>query len=170
MFESNRRLRKRLRLRRYDYASHGAYFVTMCTQRRLHLLDPEPVHTMIRKAWDELGRKFSNVRLDEFVVMPDHIHGIVWLVGADLRVGPQEMGGHIGPPLPRVMQWFKTMTTNEYIRGVKQHRWTQFCGKLWQRNYYERVIRNDRELYETRQYIRHNPVVWEYGAEIKYPW
>jgi REP element-mobilizing transposase RayT len=58
------------------------------------------------------------------------------------------------------MQWFKTMTTNAYIRGVKQDGWKPFLGKLWQRNYYERIVRNERELNAVRQYIQDNPVRW----------
>jgi REP element-mobilizing transposase RayT len=63
------------------------------------------------------------------------------------------------------MQWFKTMTTNAYIRGVKQDGWRPFPGKLWQRNYYERIIRNERELNAVRQYIQDNPVRWTEDQE-----
>ena len=59
------------------------------------------------------------------------------------------------------MQWFKTMTTNAYIRGVKQHGWLSFPGRLWQRNYYEHVIRSERALTAIRQYIPDNPARWE---------
>lgn len=67
----------------------------------------------------------------------------------------------MGSPLPRVVQWFKTMTTNEYIRGVKQWNWTAFSGKLWQRNYYEHIIRNETSLLEIRAYVKNNPMQWE---------
>ena len=59
-----------------------------------------------------------------------------------------------------MIQWFKTMTTNEYIRGVKQKGWKSFDGKFWQRNYYEHVIRNESELERIREYITLNPVKW----------
>ncbi len=59
-----------------------------------------------------------------------------------------------------VMDWFKTMTTNMYINGVKQSGWMPFPGRLWQRNYYERIIRNDDELAATREYIMYNPIKW----------
>lgn len=58
------------------------------------------------------------------------------------------------------MDWFKTMTTNAYIHGVKQSDWPPFPGRLWQRNYYERVIRNEDELADIREYIRSNPLRW----------
>jgi putative transposase len=105
-------------------------------------------------------------------------------VGADLRVCPNkpvpnksEMGlfdkskqsvsvsdniegEHVGSPLHRVIQWFKTMTTNEYIRGVKTLGWQPFNGKLWQRNYYEHIIRNEQSYQTISEYIINNPAKW----------
>ena len=69
----------------------------------------------------------------------------------------QTRGEHAGSPLHGVVQWFKTMTTNEYIRGVKQSDWPPFPGKLWQRNYWEHIIRNEPELTRIREYIQNNP-------------
>ncbi len=127
---------------------------------------------MIQKWWDELPHKFGNVDLDEFVIMPNHLHGIILLkdmtpVRGDLGVAPKmfDAGGHAGPPvrnasIPSAVQWFKTMTTNEYIRNVKDGNWTPFPGKLWHRNYYEHVIRNDKEYDAIRYYIRENPAQW----------
>jgi len=63
------------------------------------------------------------------------------------------------------VQWFKTMTTNEYIRGVKQYGWPPFPGKLWQRNYYEHIIRNENELNRIREYIINNPMQWALDGE-----
>jgi putative transposase len=65
------------------------------------------------------------------------------------------------------MQWFKTMTTNEYIRGINTHGWERFNGKLWQRNYYEHIIRNEKELSRIREYIVNNPMQWE--PDIEHP-
>lgn len=70
-------------------------------------------------------------------------------------------GEHKGSPLCRVIQWFKTMTTNEYIRGVKSLDWKPFNGKLWQLNYYEHIIRNDRSYQTITNYIINNPVKWD---------
>jgi len=69
-------------------------------------------------------------------------------------------GEHVGSPLYRVVQWFKTMTTNEYIRGVKKCGWKPFNGKLWQRNYYEHIIRNNRSYEIISKYIANNPAKW----------
>ncbi len=68
-------------------------------------------------------------------------------------------------PLPKIVQWFKTMTTNEYIRGVKQLGWPRFERKLWQRNYYEHTIFSLRSLQNIRQYIRANPALWPYDRD-----
>jgi REP element-mobilizing transposase RayT len=123
---------------------------------------------MVEKWWLELNRKFPNVDTDEYRVMPNHFHGIIPItgsVGADLRVGPDGTGEHIGSPLHRIVQWFKTMTTNEYIRAVKQSRWPPFCGRLWQRNFYEHIIRNEKSLQGIREYIVNNPLQWELDRE-----
>jgi putative transposase len=126
----------------------------------------------------ELKRKFTTIETDEFVVIPNHLHGIVMIpdptVGADLRVGPPNdrtdarpahQGAHAGAPLPEIVQWFKTMTTNEYIRGVKALGWPSFRGQLWQRSYYDHVIRDEASLNRIRQYIIDNPARWEFDRE-----
>jgi len=157
--------RRSIHLKGYDYKQAGAYFVTICAQNRVSLFgavaDGEvqlnDAGRMIEHWWFELNRKFFTVETDEFVVMPNHFHGIVVIagvtVGADLRVGPNSEGAHVGAPLPTIVQWFKTMTTNDYMRGVKTQGWPPFHGKLWQRNYYEHVIREDESLNRIRQYI-----------------
>ena len=123
--------RRSVRLREYDYAERGAYFVTIVTQDRSCLfgeiindaMQLSGAGVAIQRWWFELKNKFATVETDEFVIMPNHLHGIVvitdTIVGADLRVGPVAEGAHTGAPLPTVIQWFKTMTTNEYIRGVE---------------------------------------------------
>ena len=82
------------------------------------------------------------------------------VVSADMG-GHVGEGEHVGSPLRRVVQWFKTMSTNEYIRGVKQHGWQPFAGRLWQRNYWEHIVRDEAELNRIREYIATNPVRWE---------
>jgi putative transposase len=67
--------------------------------------------------------------------------------------------------IPKIVQWFKTMTTNEYIRRIKKDGWKPFHGKLWQRNYYEHIIRNEIELKQIREYIMNNPLKWKFDKE-----
>lgn len=128
------------------------------------------VGKMVEKWWFELGNKYPTVKLQEFVVMPNHIHGIIQIVGADLCVCPQKQnarqsfksqGGHIGLPLPTIIQWFKTMTTNDIYQKVKSGKHPRISGKLWQRNYYEHIIRTDEELQDIRKYITDNPKNWK---------
>jgi REP element-mobilizing transposase RayT len=76
-------------------------------------------------------------------------------------------GEHKGSPLHRILQWFKTMTTNEYIHGVKQHHWPPFNGKLWQRNYYEHIIRDELSFEAISSYIIQNPANWKPDKHFK---
>lgn len=179
--------RKSIRLKGYDYTQTGLYFVTICCQNRRHLYGHiengkmilNESGLMIEKWYYELENKFSDIKCREMVVMPNHFHCIIENVGADLRVYPNNntkptlgeqptlgehdpiLGEHIGSPLHRVVQWFKTMSTNEYIRGVKTKNWQRFDGKLWQRNYWEHIIRNDKSYYTISDYIRNNPLNWK---------
>jgi putative transposase len=174
-----------MRLADWDYTQPGAYSVTIVTHGRACLfgtvMDEEmrlnPAGEMIRKWWYKLPEKFTNSQMDEHVVMPNHVHGIIWIpespVGADPGVGPgvaMSKGAHIGAPLhgvsiPKIIQWFKTMTTNEYIRGVKQLGWQSFSQKLWQRSFYDHIIRDERGLHQIREYIRANPMMWDQDGE-----
>jgi len=76
-------------------------------------------------------------------------------------LGERALGEHIGSPLHAMIQWFKTMTTNEYIRGVNNNGWPRFNKKLWQRNYYEHIIRNEKSCCQISEYIQTNPLKWQ---------
>lgn len=174
--------RRSIRLKGYDYAQAGAYFVTICTQNRECLfgdvVDGEmrsnDAGCMIQKWWHESAEKFKNIELDEFVIMPNHFHGIIMIVGAalcgrpEINAQPPTTGyttgtgqpQRVAPTLGNIIDWFKTMTTNEYIRNVRQENWPPFNGKLWQRNYYEHIIRSEKEMNRIREYIIENPMRW----------
>ena len=167
-------------MKRYNYAQNGAYFVTVCAHNKGCLfgviVDGEmrlnDAGCIVEKWWLELPHKFPLVEVDEYVIMPNHFHGIVVIVGADLRVCPDPCinlrtlsdkhtkGEHIGSPLHKIIQWFKTMTTNEYIRAVKQCGLPPLHDKFWKRNYYEHIIRNEDRLNKIREYIITNPLKW----------
>jgi len=185
-YDANNKHRRSIRLPDYDYSTPGAYFVTICTQNSMcafgEIVNEEmqqaPAGEMVRYWWGEIPNKYLNVEIDDtFVIMPNHIHGTIIIrnVGADRCVCPsnenvstnksKKPGEHIGSPLQQVIQWYKTMTTNAYIHGVKESGWPPFEGKLWQRNYYEHVIRNDRELQRVREYIMLNPIRWALDKE-----
>lgn len=177
--------RRSIRLRGYDYTRRGAYFVTVCTQDRRRLFGTvvngrmvlNDAGRMVKTVWDELPGHYPGVDVDEFVVMPDHIHGVVRLTGVGAGpcacpacdgvgfAGDGVVGQARGPAptmsLPDVVHRFKTLTTKRYIDGVAQGGWPRFPGKLWQRNYYEIIVRNDTALANIRAYIRDNPAHWD---------
>lgn len=170
-YDPDRHHRRSIRLRGYDYARSGAYFVTICVQGRLYLFGnadaghfrPDAAGEMIGDWWERLPGKFPTASLDAFVVMPNHIHGIVLLdagaagdaVEADPGVRPQRI-----PTLSTVVQWFKTMTTNAYIQGVRDQAWLPFDRRLWQRNFYEHIVRSEDDMERVRAYIADNPAQW----------
>jgi REP element-mobilizing transposase RayT len=177
-YDPNKHHRRSIRLKGYDYSQAGLYFVTICTGNRLclfgEIVDDEMIMNdagqMIGKWYRELENKFPDIKCHEMIVMPNHTHFIVENnaiadVGADLCVCPSSnqpphLGEHIGSPLHRVVQWFKTMTTNKYIRGVKQFDWPRFDKKLWQRNYYEHIVRDEKSFLKIAEYIQNNPLKW----------
>ena len=172
--------RRSVRLPGYDYAEEGWYFVTICTQGHLCVFgrvtkDKMLLNTagaMVEKWWHELLNKFPFLRTDVHVVMPNHFHGIIH-VGAALCCRPgveKDRDGsgrprRVAPTLGKIVGWFKTMTTNQYIRGVKKEDWPSFPGRLWQRNYYEHLIRDEYELDYYRTYIANNPANWRADKE-----
>ena len=95
----------------------------------------------------------KNVKIDNWVIMPNHIHFIIEILN--------QQGEHIGSPLPTIIQWFKTMTTNEYIKLVKQNKLPNFNKRVWQRNYYENIIRDEKRYLQVIDYIKNNPLKWE---------
>ncbi len=187
--------RKSIRLRGYDYSQAGLYFVTICTQGRQCLfgyvdngvMNLNDAGKMLSATWGEIPAHYEGVEIDEFVVMPNHIHGIVTLVGATPRGCPDvnfspgdegqargEQGQARGPAptqfrrdvhtrlsLPDVVHRFKTMTTKRYANGVKQNGWQPFSAKLWQRNYYEHIIRDEAAHLKIAEYIQTNPQRWQ---------
>ena len=130
------------------------YFITICTQDRERIygkikngiFTPSQIGAMIIQYWIQIEREFKNAKLDEYVVMPDHLHGVITLIEADVTT--------IGD----IICSFKSRTTNCYIQNVRQNNWQPFNKRLWQRNYYEHIIRNEAELVKIRNYIRNNPL------------
>jgi REP element-mobilizing transposase RayT len=176
-----------IRLRNFDYASAGAYFVTICSQGRECLFGEvgdgvmavNDAGLMVESVWSGLSERFSGIELDAFVIMPNHVHFILFLVGAPL-VGALSSEGALPfaneqntragtRPVPTtvgdIVGAFKSVTTHEYSIGVTKSGWPQFPGRLWQRNYFERIIRNDKELDKFRSYILRNPDRWAEDEE-----
>ena len=215
--------RRSIRLPGYDYTLAGAYFVTVVVQQRACLLGTiennvmhlSPAGEMVRAAWESLPARFPHVAPDAFVVMPNHVHGVIFMmddiwVAAEHGSEPRAPGPDVGAPLvgaqgvdagdasiePRattrvaptggvpitpgattrvaptgraalgdVVGAWKSLTTVAYITGVKQAGWLPFCSRLWQRNYYEHIVRDDEDLASIRRYILANPRNWAQDAE-----
>ncbi len=155
--------------------------MTICTEGRKCLLGEigndrvrlSDAGEMVESVWVDIPKHYSAVKIDSFVAMPNHIHGIIILgVGAGPRACPDKKQ-RLGQPqgvaptfsLPDVVRRFKSLTTTKYIKGVARNRWPEFPGRLWQRNYYEHVIRNENELNLIREYIQMNPIKWSFDRE-----
>jgi REP element-mobilizing transposase RayT len=134
--------------------------VTVCVQHHRCLfgevvdgeLSRNAAGQMVAYWWQQLPHKFEDMRLDACVVMPNHCHGIIVLQRDESTTAQTA--------LPDVMHWFKTMTTNAYIRGVKNDGWSRFDGKLWQRSYHDHIVRSADDLTRIRAYIANNPAQW----------
>ena len=157
--------RRALRLRTYDYSQAGAYFVTLCVEDRRCLfgtitdgtLELNPTGRWIASTWEGLGYRFPAVEMDAFVVMPNHLHGIVVL-------GEQPVSAESRTDLPEIMRRFKTYTATQFRTRDTTPRDLRRIN-LWQRGYHDRVIRNDRELNAIREYILNNPMQWHLDRE-----
>lgn len=153
--------RNSLRYQGYDYTQIGGVFVTLCTHHRQHLfgivIDGQMAHSqagaLACDRWRSIPDRFPEVAIDEFVVMPDHVHGILW---TGLGSQTAERGATPGD----VIRWFKATVHAGYRYGVLQEDWTQYDRHLWHRDYHDHVLRNDADLERIRQYIASNPARW----------
>lgn len=168
------RNRRSIRLKNFDYAQAGAYFITICTHHKECLfgeiiegsMQLNSAGVMIRDLWQAQALQFPSIVLDAFIVMPNHIHGIISTVGATLVVAqPASVAPVKVPSIADIVGAFKSRSTLEYIRGVKAVNWRAFNGRLWQRNYYEHVIRNEASMASIREYIVNNPLQWQFDKE-----
>jgi putative transposase len=174
--------RRSIRLNGYDYSLAGAYFITICVEGGACLLGTvvedivreNSAGMMVKSCWLAQSERFASISIDYTIVMPNHIHGIVFLSGLDGAVegtfadaaadaisDDKRAATRAAPTLGDVAGAFKSITTNEYIRGVLDEGWPSFEGRLWQRNYWERIIRNERGLNAIRNYIYLNPANWK---------
>ncbi len=160
--------RRSIRLKEYNYSQSGYYFVTVCARGRDFLfgdiVDGEMVLNeygkILASCWHDLPDHYDNVELDRFIIMPNHVHAII-IVGAGLPRPNTTAQGNIGredraPTLGQIVAYYKYGTTKQINKlrnaGIK---------KIWQRNYYEHVIRNDNDLTNIREYIVNNTSKWQ---------
>ncbi len=173
--------RRSIRLKGYNYSTPGAYFITLCTHQRQCLfgdiVDGEmrlnTLGNIARSHWQNLSRHHPHLQLDEFVIMPNHVHGILVIsdtpVGAGLADSPSVRTVSLTtkpaptnaarctdrPGIPDIIRGFKTFSA----RRINQIR-NALGTPVWQRNYYEHIIRNEDALQMIRAYVQTNPQAW----------
>ncbi len=160
------RERKSNRLRNYNYSQNGYYFVTICTKERKEFfgrVEEEKMNLnhygeIVNQCWYELPKHYLNCSLDSFVIMPNHIHGIIVIdnekiVGNGLKPFPTH-------GLSEIIRGFKTFSSRRINEMIKEGDNFQ-----WQKSFYDHVIRNEKSLTNLRQYIMYNPVKWELDIE-----
>ncbi len=181
--------RRSIRLQGYDYSQNGAYYVTLCTQNRECLFGEIVKGEMIlneygkivEQCWNNLPNHYDNIELDAYVIMPNHFHGIILITdnvdNVDNVGAIHELPLHESPIqspqqrrkmlLPKIVGRFKMNSAKQ----INQMRNTPGIS-VWQRNYYEHFIRNDKSLENIRNYIINNPSEWYYDdynpKKVKY--
>ena len=167
--------RRSVRLKDYDYSQDGYYYVTICTKNFVKYfgrikngkMELSKIGEIVERCWNKIPQHFDNVTLDEMVVMPDHVHGIIMIDGDNGQLHNASCRGLINqtPTTKWILQINPQMVLGKIIRSFK----AMSCRLIrvnglnefqWQRNYYEHVIRNENELYIKRKYIINNPLKW----------
>jgi len=153
--------RHSIRLKGYDYSKEGAYFVTVVTQDRNNLLGEildgqmrlNDFGKIVQNTWDDLINHNDHIELDDFVAMPNHVHGIIVITNAEMERDDRRS-------VSEVVRQLKTFSA----RRINVKRATPGVP-VWQRNYYEHIIRNEDDLNRIREYITVNPMRWQDDEE-----
>lgn len=177
-FDPQKHHRRSVRLKGYDYSQAGAYFVTIVTWQREFLFGSIVNGEMrlnergkiVDECWHEIPNHFDNVELGAFIVMPNHVHGIIVIVerrGAVTAPDDKNLGGEtpplrtFNPTLGQIVAYFKYQSTKEMNISAN----TGVVTTFWQRNYYEHIIRDEKDLKNKSEYIQANPILWEQDDE-----
>ena len=166
--------RRSIRLRDYDYSQDGLYFISICIKTREclfgEIVDDEMILNkngeIVEKCWLDITQHYPDTVLHEFVVMPNHLHGIVEItapVGAQNFVPLQTPTDRNAPPLPRRNEFQKIIprSIGAIVRGFKIGTTKQLGYSVWQRNYYEHIIRDGNSYQIISDYILNNPKKWQ---------
>jgi REP element-mobilizing transposase RayT len=170
-YDPTKHHRRSIRLKGYDYHNAGAYFITICTKNRECILDDPIIDGIINTVWQALPSWFPTIELDEFIVMPNHVHFVIWITDTPLtdfqdriELGsykiPKPTRINMAPALGDVVGAFKSLVFKVYLDWIKTNDPTR-RAKFWQGNYYEHIIRTDKALNAIRQYIIDNPANWK---------
>jgi|JTFO01.1.fsa_nt_gb REP element-mobilizing transposase RayT len=160
--------RRSIRLKGYDYTREGAYFITVCAYKREclfgrivdHVMGMNDVGHIVGDEWVKTVLIREEIELGDWVVMPNHFHGIIFIVGSRGTARRAPTGERLREPvrgsIPTIVRAFKSAVTKRVneLRGIPG-------AKLWQRNYWEHIIRDESDLNRIREYIQTNPARWE---------
>ncbi|WP_414553131.1 transposase [Anabaena sp. CCY 0017] len=162
--------RRSMRLKNYDYTQNGAYFITICTKNRQCIFGDikkgemklNSLGTIAYNYWQEIPQHFSHIQLDVFVIMPNHIHGILWIDNTITRCNEQrQYGNMVAGSIPCVIRSYKSAVTKKINQICNQ----KGASSVWQRNFYEHISRNEESLESIRNYIINNPLEWKNDHE-----
>ena len=168
--------RRSIRLKGRDYSQEGYYFVTICTKNKIEcfgkIINGRMVLNehggIVNQCWHDLPNHYHNCRLDEFTIMPNHIHGIVIIDNSDTEMNSVVgTGCVVGTGLKPVPTGIKQYSLSEIIRGLKTFSSRKINEQnpnltfRWQKSFYDHIIRNEKSLDKIREYIRNNPPQWE---------
>ncbi|MBA3380118.1 MAG: transposase [Chloroflexia bacterium] len=153
-------VRKKLRAQSYDYSSTGTYWVTICVYHMEcrfgavvdGIMRLNEAGRMVDDHWRSLPGRFAGLKLDAFIVMPNHLHGIIFLGAVD-EGSPVSLSAVVGA--------FKSLTTVEYSHGVRTENFPPYDRSLWQRSFQDRIVQSDRRLDDLRGYVEGNPGRWQ---------
>ena len=162
-YDPFRHHRRSIRLKGWDYTTPAAYFVTICTYQRQNLFDDPRFREIAENSWYYIPNQphAKHATLDVWIVMPNHLHGIVILAEKmNVTTAKPSVTGPVPSSLPSIIGNYKSLVTRR-INNLRRSP----GGKVWQRGYYERIVRNERELSAIRQYIRANPSRWAEDRE-----
>jgi REP element-mobilizing transposase RayT len=165
--------RKNTRLKDFDYGSYGYYYVTICTNNKKNILCdivgndalvvPSKIGKKVIECWNNIAKLNENVEIDKFVLMPNHIHGIIIIKNeSDIETIDKQYGFEVAERRGRrslqcLIKDFKSVTTRHYkkIKNITQE------ISLWQTSYYDEIIKNQFHYDNIWQYIDTNPLKWE---------
>ena len=163
------------RLKEYDYSQPAWYFVTICTKDKAHHFGKicnakpklSPIGEITQTTWFEIPNHFPNVEIDEFTIMPNHVHGIIIInerraTACCGSTKEPEFGKIIKGSLGVIVRSFKSAVTKRVNEMNEEKR-----PSIWQSNYYDNIIRNERDLDRIRKYIKQNPRKWELDEYYK---
>jgi putative transposase len=178
--------RKSIRLKEYDYSQAGFYFITICIQDKKCLFGNISSSGMLLNdfgivaynQWQKLPERYANITLDVFQIMPNHIHGIIIInepVGAGLAPahggnaagngefagGATRAGASPAPTIGNIVGAYKSLVAKQCLEIFKQKHPAEMMGKLWQRDYYEHIIPDERSHRQIAGYIINNPQNWK---------